>query len=93
MTSDIRNTPYFNTFYKLYHRSDVTYDGLAEAMNVDIFMNAFIVECSISNTDHLGKLTKISIPLKKSEIFIGMAYNLGIIIYICGQIEWQRIEG
>jgi hypothetical protein len=68
MTSDISNTPYLNTFYKFYHRNDVTYDELAEAMNVDIFMNAFIVECSSSNTDYLGELTKLPIPLKKSEI-------------------------
>lgn len=45
------NTPYYNSFYKLYHRSDVTYEDLTEAMNIDNFMNAFIAECYSSNSD------------------------------------------
>lgn len=46
------DNPYFNDFYKLYHRSDVTYEEMAEAMNIVNFMNAFIVECYSSNTDY-----------------------------------------
>ena len=45
------HNPYFNAFYDLYHRSDVTYEEIAEVMNVENFMNAFIVECYSSNTD------------------------------------------
>ena len=45
------NTPYFNSFYKLYHRSNVTYEDLTEAMNIENFMNAFIAECYSSNFD------------------------------------------
>lgn len=45
------NNPYFNAFYKLYHRSDVTYKEMTEAMNIENFMNAFIAECYSSNTD------------------------------------------
>lgn len=45
------NTPYFNSFYKLYHRSDVTYEDMTEAMNIENFMNAFIAECYSSNSD------------------------------------------
>ena len=50
-SSQYPNNPYFNAFYNLYHRSDVTYEEIAEAMNVENFMNAFIVECYSSNTD------------------------------------------
>lgn len=45
------NNPYFNSFNKLYHKSDVTYEELAENMNIENFMNAFITECYSSNTD------------------------------------------
>lgn len=50
-SSQYPNNPYFNAFYNLYHRSDVTYEEIAEAMNVENFMNAFILECYSSNTD------------------------------------------
>ena len=50
-SSQYPNNPYFNAFYNLYHRSDVTYEEIAEVMNVENFMNAFIVECYSSNTD------------------------------------------
>lgn len=48
---NVYGKPYFNAFYELYHRSDVTYAEMAENMDVENFMNAFIVECYASNTD------------------------------------------
>ena len=50
-SSNYVNTPYFNSFYILYHRSDVTYEDMTETMNIENFMNAFIAECYSSNTD------------------------------------------
>lgn len=43
--------PLFNPFRASYHREDVTYDELAQQMNVENFMNSFIAECYASNTD------------------------------------------
>jgi len=48
---NISGTPLFNSFNKLYHRDDVTYEELAEAIDTENFMNAFIAECYASNTD------------------------------------------
>ena len=48
------DSPHFNSFHKLYHRNDVTYEELAEAMDVENFMNVFIAECYASNTDYPG---------------------------------------
>lgn len=45
------NNPYFNAFYKLYHKSNVSYTAIAANMNIENFMNAFIAECYSSNTD------------------------------------------
>lgn len=45
------STPNFNAFRASYYREDVTYDELAEQMNVENFMNSFIAECYASNTD------------------------------------------
>lgn len=46
------NSPHFNSFNKLYHRDDVTYEEMAEAMDTENFMNVFIAECYASNTDY-----------------------------------------
>ena len=48
------DSPHFNSFNKLYHRDDVTYEELAEAMDTENFMNVFIAECYASNTDFPG---------------------------------------
>ena len=45
------NNPNFNAFYKLYHKSNVSYAAIAANMNIENFMNAFIAECYSSNTD------------------------------------------
>ena len=45
------STPLFNEFRQLYHRDNVTYTEMAQNMNVENFMNAFIAECYASNTD------------------------------------------
>ena len=44
--------PCFSDFYALYHRNNVTYEEMAEAINIDNFMNVFIAECYSSNTDY-----------------------------------------
>ena len=44
--------PCFSDFYALYHRNNVTYEKMAEVINIDNFMNAFIAECYSSNTDY-----------------------------------------
>ena len=49
---DPSTEPCFSDFHALYHRKDVTYDEMAQAMNIDNFMNAFIAECYSSNTDY-----------------------------------------
>lgn len=46
-----KETPYFNAFNRLYHKDDVTYEELAENMDMENFMKAFIAECYASNTD------------------------------------------
>lgn len=51
-SSKVSGSPEFNAFRKLYSKSDVTYDELDKAMNVENFMNAFIAECYSSNTDY-----------------------------------------
>lgn len=48
---DISETPLFNSFNALYHRDDVTYEEMADAIDTENFMNAFIAECYASNTD------------------------------------------
>ena len=50
-SSVFRNNPYFNAFNKLYHRSDVTYEEIDDAMDSENFLHAFIAECYASNTD------------------------------------------
>lgn len=44
--------PCFSDLYALYHRKNVTYEDMAEAINIDNFMNVFIAECYSSNTDY-----------------------------------------
>lgn len=43
--------PCFADFYNLYQREDVTYEEIAEAMNIENFINILIAECYSSNTD------------------------------------------
>ena len=45
-----KNTSFYD-FYSLYHQSDVSYEEMAAAMNIENFMNAFIAECYSSNFD------------------------------------------
>ena len=45
-------SPHFNSFNKLYHGNNVTYEELEEAMDMENFMNVFIAECYASNTDY-----------------------------------------
>ena len=45
-------TSNYDAFYALYHRVDVTYGELADEINIDNFMNAFITECYGSNGDY-----------------------------------------
>ena len=51
LSPNISETPLFNSFNSLYHRDDVTYEALADAIDTKNFMNAFIAECYASNTD------------------------------------------
>lgn len=51
LRANISGTPLFNSFNTLYHRDDITYEELAEAIDTENFMNAFIAECYASNTD------------------------------------------
>lgn len=51
LTSNRIYTPHFNSFNLLYHREDVTYEEMAENMDVENFMNTFIAESYASNTD------------------------------------------
>ena len=50
-SAKLSGSPLFNSFNKLYHRDDVTYEEMTEAMDIENFMNAFIAECYASNTD------------------------------------------
>ena len=49
---NMKSTPLFNDFYRLYHGDNVTYNEITHALNEENFLNVFIAECYSSNTDY-----------------------------------------